>query len=152
MRQYAYFLFLIVLVSPVLQAAVTVTVDRNPVHVNESFQLFFEADETPDGDPDFSALRQYFTILNTSQNSSISIINGNYQRSIKWSLQLMPKQVGEFVVPAIRFGDDKTDPFQISVKPAAQSDQASGQGLIFELYADRESVAVQSQLIVTMRL
>jgi hypothetical protein len=152
MRKSPCFLLFLLLVSPLLQAAVTVSVDRNPVHVNESFQLLFEADETPDGDPDFSALRQHFAILNTSQNSSISLINGNYQRSIKWTLQLMPKQAGEFVVPAIRFGDDKTDPFQVSVKPAAQSDQASGQGLIFELYADRESVAVQGQLIVTMRL
>lgn len=152
MSKHPYFLLLVLLVSPVLQAAITVTVDRNPVHVNESFQLFFEADETPDGDPDFSALQQHFSILNTSQNSSISIINGNYQRSIKWTLQLMPKQVGEFIVPAIRFGDDKTEPFQISVKPATQSDNASGQGLIFELYADRESLAVQGQLIITMRL
>ena len=34
-------------------AAVTVTIDRNLVHLNESFQLVFEADSSPDDDPDF---------------------------------------------------------------------------------------------------
>lgn len=152
MKWCQYLLLLVILFHSVVQAEITVSVDRNPVHVNESFQLFFDADESPDGDPDFSPLQQYFTILNSSQNSSISIINGDYQRSQKWTLQLMPKQVGEIVVPSIGFGDDKTEPFQVSVKEALQSDMASDQGLIFELSADKESVAVQGQLIITMRL
>ncbi len=152
MKRHLYVLFLLLLVSPVLQAAIVVSVDRNPVHVNESFQLFFDADESPDGDPDFSPLQQYFVILNTSQNSSISIINGEYKRSIKWTLQLMPKQVGEVNVPAIQFGDDSTEPFQVSVKPASQSGAGSGSGLIFELLSDRDSVSVQEQAIITMRL
>ncbi len=146
------FLFLLLSVSSVLEAAINVSMDRNQVHVNESFQLFFEADESPDEDPDFSPLQQHFVILNTSQNSSISIINGDYQRSIKWTLQLMPRQVGEIVVPSIHFGDDKTSPFSVSVKPVSQSAAGSGNGLIFELSADRESVAVQGQTIITMRL
>ncbi len=152
MKRHQYFLLLVLLFHAVVEANITVSIDRNPVHVNESFQLFFDADEAPDDDPDFSPLQQYFVILNSSQNSSISIINGNYKRSIKWTLQLMPKQVGEIVVPTIHFGDDKTEPFQISVKPASQSDDASDRGLIFELSADRESVDVQGQVIITMRL
>lgn len=152
MKLHRYFLPILLLVSPLLDAAILVSMDRNPVHVNESFQLFFDADESPDEDPDFSPLQQHFVILNTSQNSSISIINGDYQRSIKWTLQLMPKQVGEVLVPAIQFGADKTEPFQVSVKPASQSGAGSGSGLIFELSADRESVAVQGQVIITMRM
>ncbi len=145
-------LLLLLLVCPVLEAAINVSIDRNPVHVNESFQLTFDADESPDEDPDFSPLQQYFAILNSSQNSSISIINGDYKRSIKWTLQLVPKQVGDIVVPSIHFGGDKTSPFPISVKPAAQPAAGSSSGLIFELSADRESVAVQGQTIITMRL
>ncbi len=151
-RYYPCFLLLFLLLHPSLRAEINLSIDRNPVYANESFQLFFEADDSPDGDPDFSPLQQYFDILNTSQNNSISIINGNYQRSIKWTLQLMPKQVGEIIVPAIGFGDDSTEPFQISVKAASQSGAAPDRGLIFELSADRESVVVQGQVIVTMRL
>ena len=152
MKQQLIFLFLLLMVNGLAGAAITVTIDRQPVHVNESFQLFFEASESPDDDPDFSPLQQYFVILNTSQNSQISIINGDYKRSIKWTLQLMPKQVGEIIVPAIKFGDDKTESFQVSVKPAAQSSPGSKSGLIFELSVDRDSVAVQGQVIVSMRL
>lgn len=152
MKRQHLFLFLLVMVSGLAEAAINVSIDRQPVHVNESFQLFFEASESPDDDPDFSPLQAHFAILNTSQNSQISIINGDYKRSIKWTLQLMPKQVGEIIIPAISFGDDKTEPFQVSVKPAAQSSSGSKSGLIFELSVDRDTVSVQGQVIISMRL
>ena len=152
MKRQQLILFLLLSFSGLVEAAINVTIDRQPVYVNESFQLVFEASESPDDDPDFSPLQQHFVILNTSQNSQISIINGDYQRSIKWTLQIMPKQVGEIIVPSISFGDDKTEPFQVSVKPATQSSSASNSGLIFELSADRDSVAVQGQVIISMRL
>jgi len=152
MQLKTFFLFLLLLVPQIVGAVIEVSSDRNPVHVNESFQLFFESEETPAGDPDFSPLQQFFAVLNTSQSNSISIINGDYQRSIKWTLQVMPKQAGDFVIPAIHFGDDKTKPFPITVKPASQSSTDSGNDLIFELSADRESVSVQGQVIISMRL
>lgn len=64
----------------------------------------------------------------------------------------MPKQVGEFIVPAIRIGDEKSKPFQISVKPASQTGASDQNSLIFELFADRTSLYVQSQVVVTLRL
>ncbi len=152
MKRYSFFLFVFLLVVQQAGAAISVSVDRNPVHVNESFQMVFESNESPDDDPDFSPLQQHFVILNTSQNSSISIINGDYQRSIKWTLQVMPKQVGEIIVPVIHFGDDKTEVLQISVKPASSSNNGSNSGLIFELSANRDSAPVQGQIIITMRL
>ena len=152
MRQYPYYLFLLFLFAQTSVAAIGVSIDRNPVHVNESFQLIFEADESPDDDPDFSPLQAHFVVLNTSQNNSISIINGDYQRSIKWTLQVMPKQVGDFIVPAIRFGDDKTKPFPISVKAASQSNGNPNSNLILEMNADSETVPVQGQVIISMRL
>lgn len=152
MRLHQYFLLFLIIFAQTSFAAIEVTIDRNPVHVNESFQLIFEADETPDQAPDFSPLQAHFTILNTSQNNSISIINGDYQRSIKWTLQLMPNQEGEFIVPAIHFGDDKTEPFPITVKAAQQGAGNSNSDLILELKADSETIPVQGQVIITMRL
>ena len=142
----------LILVSELAGAAITVSVDRNPVNLNESFQLNFESDKSVDSDPDFSSLRLHFNILNSSQSSNISIINGSYQRSIKWTLQLMPKQTGAFIVPAIRFDDEKSRPFEVKVNPPRQSTEPGGDGLTFELIADRSSLYVQSQVIVTLRL
>ena len=138
--------------TPLAFAEITVTIDRKPVHANESFQLFFESEKKPDGDPDFSSLQKDFVLFNSSQSNSISIINGDYRRSIKWTLQLMPKQAGEFTIPAIRFGKDNSHSFKIDVKPASQSSAPEDEGLIFQLSADKATIPVQGQIIVTMRL
>jgi hypothetical protein len=133
-------------------AAITVSIDRSPARVNESFQLHFEADGSVGGDPDFSPLRQFFSIFDTNQSSNISIINGEYKRSIKWTLQVMPKQAGTFVVPAIRFGNEKSRPFEVVVNQARQPTTSGEDGLTFELIADKTSIYVQSQTVITLRL
>ena len=137
-------------VAPVA-AAVDVSIDRNPVQVNESFQLVFSLDQNPDRDPDFSILQQHFLILGNNRSSSISIINGEYQRSIKWTLHLMPKQIGEFMIPAIRFGSERSEPFQVTVKPSTMASVPHDQ-LVLEVLADRSETYVQSQVILTLRL
>ncbi|MEE8365436.1 MAG: BatD family protein [Gammaproteobacteria bacterium] len=138
--------------SHLAKAEITVTIDRKPVHVNESFQLFFEADQKPDRNPDFSPLQKDFVLFNSSQSNSISIINGDYRRSIKWTLQLMPKRVGEVIVPAIHFGKDRSNAFKVDVKPASQNTALAGEGLIFELSSDKASIPVQGQIVVRLRL
>ena len=134
------------------EAEISVSIDRNPVRVNESFQLYFEADSSVDGEPNFSLLPQQFTLLNSSQTSSISIVNGDYRRSIKWTLQVMPDQAGEFIVPAIQFGNQKTRPFKVTVKPANPTSAPTSGGLTIEMIADKSSLYVQSQVVVTIRL
>jgi hypothetical protein len=132
-------------------AEVEVSIDRNPVQVNESFQLVFSLDRSPDREPDFSTLQQHFLVLANNRSNSISIINGEYQRSVKWTLQLMAKQVGEYVVPAIRFGKERSKPFQVTVLPSSLASVPHDQ-LVLELLVDKPEVFVQSQVVVTLRL
>jgi len=134
-----------------VRAEVQVIIDRNPVQVNESFQLVFSLDQSPDREPDFSILQQHFLILSNNRSNSISIINGEYQRSVKWSLQLMAKQIGEFMIPAIRFGKQRSEPFQVTVQPSSLASVPHDQ-LVLELLVDNSEVYVQSQVIVTLRL
>ena len=143
----------LLILSGLLQVAaeVQVTIDRNPVQVNESFQLIFSLDNNPDRDPDFSALQKHFLVLGNNRSNSISIINGQYQRSVKWNLKLMAKQVGEFTIPAIRFDHEQTEPFQITVKPSSLA-AVPGYQLVLELVADKTEVFVQGQVILTLRL
>lgn len=142
---------LLLLASGSLHAEVEVTIDRNPVQVNESFQLVFALDETPDREPDFSPLRQHFMVLSSNRSNSISIINGEYRRSVKYVLQLMPKQIGEHVIPAIYFGNQRSEPFEVRVEPSSMSSVPHDQ-LVLELLADRQRVPVQAQLVLTLRL
>lgn len=152
-RRLAFCLVVLSLLTLALPArgAIEVSVDRNPVQLNETFQLVFELDENPDHDPDFSALRSDFLVLGNNRSSSISIINGDYRRSVKWTLQLMAKDVGEFEIPPIRFDRERSQPLKITVKPASPTSLPDDQ-LALEMQADRERAYVQSQVILTLRL
>ncbi len=132
-------------------AEVEVSIDRNPVQVNESFQLVFTLDQSPDHDPDFSSLQQHFQILGNNRSSSISIINGEYRRNVKYSLQMMPKQVGDFMIPAIRFDNERSKPLQVTVKPSSLASVPQDQ-LMLEVLVDKSEAYVQSQVILTLRL
>ena len=144
-------LLLLLSIAAPATAAVEVSVDRNPVRLNDTFQLVFELDESPDRDPDFSSLREDFLLLSNNRSSSISIINGNYRRSVKWTLQLMAKDAGEFEIPAIRFDDDLSKPLRIAVKPADPNSLPEDR-LALEMQADDSEVYVQSQVLLTLRL
>ena len=132
-------------------AGVTVSVDRNPVRVDESFRLVFTSDYTPDHEPDFSVLQQRFTILGNDRSSSVTLVEGEYQRSTEWTLRLMPKQSGDLVIPAIRFDTERSEPLQITVEPSILS-SAPRDELVLELFADVDGVYVQGQVLLTLRL
>ena len=151
LRRLLVILLLWIGVIPPLAAEVGVIIDRNPVQVNESFQLVFSLDHSPARDPDFSVLQQHFLVLGNKRSNNISIINGEYQRSVKWTLQLMAKQIGEYVIPAIRFDNERSEPFQVSVQPSSLASLAHDK-YVLELSVDSSEVHVQSQVILTMRL
>ncbi|MGZ8185491.1 MAG: BatD family protein [Methylobacter sp.] len=135
-------------------AEIKVSVDRNPVKVDESFQITFTVTESPDDDPDFSPLEQDFDILSQSKSSNSSWINGKSSKTIQWTLTVMPKQAGDLSVPAVKFGDDITQPLPILVTQgkATGNNIHSDEDLFLEVEAIPESPYVQSQILYTMRL
>ncbi|WP_460028861.1 BatD family protein [Methyloparacoccus murrellii] len=147
-------LWLLLLTAPALRAAnIEVSLDRNPVPVNESFTLTFSADESPDGEPDFSPLQARFEVLNQSQSSQFSIVNGRATRRLNWQLQVMAKQAGTLDIPAIAFGSDRSRPFAVTVTHGAVRSRQGGEARIF-LEADIEpkNPYVQAQAILTLRV
>ena len=139
------------LLARAVLAEVDVVLDRNPVQVNESFQLVFSIDRSPGRSPDFSVLQDDFLVLANNRSNSISIVNGEYRRSVKWTLQLMAKQIGEYTIPAIDFGDERSEPFTVRVIPSSMASVPHDQQVL-ELTVDRSEVYVQAQVILTMRL
>lgn len=140
--------------NPALAAHITASVDRNPVSIDESFKIFFTADDTPDSDPDFSPLEQDFDILNQSQSSSASWVNGTYTNSIRWTIEVTAKKAGDAVIPAISFGNDTSEPLPIVVQQGASNKDAAHSNAEIFLEAKAESVQpyVQSQVLYTIRL
>lgn len=133
-------------------ATITARTDRNPVQMNESISLIFEATGSVDDDPDFSPLEKDFDIINQSQSSNISIINGSMSRQKTWSLIIMPKRAGVFTIPSIAFGSDNSPQLRLTVKPASQNSASGNQPFFTQLEVDTQQTYVQGQIIVTQRM
>ncbi|NOR52241.1 MAG: hypothetical protein GQ470_06430 [Gammaproteobacteria bacterium] len=136
-------------------AEITVSSDRDPVALDESFTLTFESEQSVDDDPDFTPLERDFQILSRSQSSSVQWINRRKSSKESWILTLMAKKRGQLTVPPIRFGDDISPILKITVTDSAQAQQKGKNGgvdpIFLEVSADRESVYLQAQLLYTVR-
>ena len=134
-------------------AAISVTADRNPVPLNESFTLLFSAEKTPDDDPDFTPLEKDFHVLGQAQSSHISVINGRYSKLTEWQVTVMAKREGALTVPPIAFGGDRSEPLTLQVvgspPPAAGG---NGEDLFLEVEAEPKNPYVQAQVIYTVRV
>ncbi len=138
--------------SMALSAAdISVRADRNPVALNESFNLIYETTGSVDDDPDFSPLKNYLDVLNQSSNSNISIINGNYSSKKSWRLTVMAREVGKITLPPIKFGSDQSPAYSLTVNQAAQTSQQQSE-FFTRLKAEPRQVYVQQQLVVTQQL
>ena len=134
-------------------ATITVKTDRNPVVLQESFQLVFEAAGDVNGDPDFSPLGKDFQVLSTSTSTSMSIVNTKITRTKQWQLTVLPLNAGNLVIPAISFGKDKSPQTLLTVRQGVTG--AAGQALqdiFLEVEVAPESAYVQAELIYTVKL
>ena len=150
-----FFLLLLLNFIPaaVLAAQISVSFDRNPVSLDESFQIIFTADDTPDNDPDFGPLEQDFEILGQSQSSNSSWINGQSSKTIQWTVNVIAKHSGSLIVPAIAFGDDISQPKSILVTQATANKAIdTDDDLFLEVEANPQSPYVQSQVLFNVRL
>ena len=129
---------------------IKVEADRNPVALQQSFQLVFSAPDDPDSEPDFSPLRQQFDILNQQRSSQSSWINGKSQHSQEWHLSLMAKQAGDLLIPPIAFGKDVSKPLKIKVTEQVQATESSAD-LFLEAVIDTPKVYQQSQALLSLR-
>ncbi|PPK78290.1 oxygen tolerance protein BatD [Methylobacter tundripaludum] len=150
-----FFLLLLLNLVPgnVFAAQIGVSFDRNPVSLDESFQIIFTANDTPDNDPDFGPLEQDFEILGQSQSSNSSWINGQSSKTIQWTVNVMAKHPGSLVVPMVKFGDDVSQPASILVTQATANKAVdTDDDLFLEVEATPQSPYVQSQVLYTVRL
>ena len=138
--------------NTVYAANIRVSISKNPVTVDESFQIIFTADDQPDNEPDFSPLQRDFTVLNQQHSSQSSWINGKSSKTIRWILNVMAKNTGNLTIPAIAFGGDLTDPMPIEVTQNSSATPHQDSPLFLEVSVSPEQPYIQSQVIYTLRL
>lgn len=137
-----------------LATEIIVTTDRNPVNMNESFQITFSASINPDGDPDFSPLHKDFEVINRSHSSQSAWVNGSFANNVQWVLDVIPKKTGMITIPAINFGGDTSDASSILINKAerTKTDTQLGGDLFVLVDVSTRTPYVQQQVIYTMRL
>ncbi|MFM8330862.1 MAG: BatD family protein [Candidatus Methylumidiphilus sp.] len=140
---------------PVLAATIKATPDRDPVRVDETFNLVFSTAEDVDDDPDFSPLADDFDIVSQNQGSQTSIINGKISQRQEWTLTLSPKRAGRLTIPPIAFGSDRSPAASVTVVDGGAAAPPGGDDhaeLKLEVEASPKDPYVQAQVIYTVRI
>jgi len=132
---------------------VNVTVDKNPVMVDESFILSVVANgEVDRGAFDSSLLMKDFVVGRTSVSSQTKMINFDTTRTTTWSTILIPQTKGRFTIPAFNIDGTITKAVEVLVIPASTSSASSGRDLFITTNLDLEQAYLQQQIRYTVKL
>ncbi|MFC5524587.1 BatD family protein [Rhodanobacter ginsengisoli] len=151
----AWMLALLLVPALVHAAQVTATLDRNSVQLGDTVTLNLRVEGAGDDVqmPDLRVLGQDFEILGTSQNSSLSVINGKATSSLTFGVALRPKHVGTLRIPALNVAGQLTEPLQLEVGAAApNAAAATGKDVFLEARVDPARGYVGQQLSYVLRL
>ena len=146
-------LLLLLTASPAVQAAVEASVDRRDILLGDTLQLVISATED---DEDLSsinldALQQDFQVLSRSTRSNTSIVNGRRTHNRQLQMEITPLRTGQLQIPPFVVGSKRTEAILVRVSDAPQV--APGEAsVLFEATVDRDSVYVQGQVLLTLRL
>jgi hypothetical protein len=142
----------LVLLGTSARAEITASVDRHQAALGDTLRLTISATDGEDiGDIDLSPLEQDFELLGRSMSTNTSIINGRYSSSVDLSLDITPRRQGTLTIPALQLGSRATNSLQIAVG-APPSGGGGNEPVVFEAEIDRDSVYVQGQVILTLRV
>ncbi|MCV4289723.1 BatD family protein [Pseudomonas capsici] len=146
------FLGLVVLSS---QAAELIAkVDRTRLNSGETVELTLETtDVTLFGKPDLSVLDANFDVRGTRQINRLTTLDGGNQATTRWIITLLPRQSGIVVIPSLQLGELKSQPVSLQVMQSDSREKGSQLAPIFiEASLDQESVYVQAQAVLTLRI
>lgn len=150
-RSIAWLLVSALLASPIAQAGVTAKVDRNTIDLNESFLLEVVVDSDINIEPDISALEEIFEIGQRSQLSNTMYVNGEITRSRTWTYQLMAKNTGQFEIPPVLVGTERSRPIPITVRLPTNSPPGEADVFITS-EVDFTETHVQAQVLYRIKV
>jgi hypothetical protein len=145
------------LLMPALSHAANVqaTLNRSTVQLGETVTLNLRINDY-DGNlptPDLGALNRDFSILGTSQNRSLSIINGRRTSELTLGVALRPRHTGTLQIPALTLAGMQTTPLQLQVDPPDPNAASAAHGDVFmEAQVEPGQAYVGQQLSYVVRL
>ena len=139
------------LLAGVAHAAVTASVDRVRVELNESFTLSLTIDNNEDVAPELSGLAADFSVQQTSTLSNTTIVNGQIRRSRTFSISLMARRAGTLTIPPIPVGTEVSNAVTIDVREPQF--QPPGEADVFiTAEVDQAETYVQAQVLYTIKV
>lgn len=101
---------------------------------------------------DLDPLREQFDIISSRSSSHLRSVNGQIESWTDYILILFPRELGELEVPSISVGNQQTPAFTINVDEMTNNGLEPGQEVYLEAIVNKESVYVQEQVLLTIRL
>lgn len=134
-----------------VSAELTASVDVRELTTDETVNLTLST-TTGSGNPDFSVLQNDFEILGQSTFSQTQSHNGKIIQNLSWRLQLLPKRIGQLVIPAMTVSGETSKPIALTVtSPRVVTGDDFGEFHVTSSI-DNDSPYVQSQVIYTIRV
>ncbi len=138
--------------APKLEAQV----DRSSVTAGDSLTLTLRLNDTGNYSPDFQSLEKDFSVLGENSSSGMSASIGHVESWTEWQLTLTPLRSGKLTIPAFEIAGAKSNPLVIEVKPSTNSATSNGDGygepVFLQVAVDHDTVYVQQQLLLTVRI
>lgn len=126
MKKYIFLVLLTLFVTiKGAAAAITAEVSGDVQPLGKMFTLILTADENVSSSPDLSVLNQNFKVYSTSVSRQNYIINGKSSATTVWQIGLIALNAGEQEIPAIKVGNDSSNPLKITVTDGVVEDYVS---------------------------
>lgn len=148
-----FYTALLLLVASTAHAAIVVSLDRHQITIDDTFTMTIRVTAGEDLDNiDLAPLDSNFDILGRSQNSRHIFGSGGNDSWSELALTLAPKHTGTLYIPPLALDKLKTAPTQIIVRESSPLPAGSLEPVFLEIETDKDSVLVQEQLILTIRI
>jgi hypothetical protein len=147
-------LLLAAVISPVF-ADVKAYLNQSDFFEGDPVTLKIETTTNSNAKPDLSPLQKDFTIIGTSANSQISIMNGQRTFKKSWTVELQPNKKGKLQIPSITLGDKKTNALSLVIADLPPEVTAETSKHIFietSINTEGKSTFVQQQIPYTVKL
>lgn len=146
--------FALLPVAALAQVAARASLDRTQARMGETVALTITVDGLQQAaPPDLSPLSGDFTVLGSSTNSSLSIINGQRTLRTEFGVALRPNHPGTITIPALDVAGQRTSPLSLHVDNASAAAPSSRQGPVFlEAFSDTDHAIVGQAISYTVRL
>ena len=128
------------------QGTVRVQLASPTIALGESVRVAIVADGI-DGELDASALEREFDVVGRSSSRDVQILNGERRSTVTWVLEIAPREVGVFTVPAVTVGGVESELVTLTVTEAPRG---AARDVFVEAVVDTRTPWVQSQVLLTL--